>query len=64
MKKVYEFISPTCEGPLKVVFVAEEEDILKNIRFQSKEDTLVVLSDDQEVVNAYIECAKGQYMLQ
>ncbi len=63
MQKVYEFTSPTCEGPLKLVFVAEEKDLLKNIRFQSKEDKLVVLSDDQEVVNAYIEFAKGQDLL-
>lgn len=64
MNKLYKFTSPTCEGPLKVVFVAEEEDLLKNIRFQSKEDKLVVLSDDQEVVNAYIERAKEQHLLQ
>ena len=66
MKKVYEFISPAREkeGPLKIIFVAEEEDILKNFRFQNKEDTLIVLSDNQEIVDACIERSKGQDLLQ
>ena len=64
MKKIYEFTSP-CDGeePLKVIFVAEEEE-LENIRFQTKEDTLVVLSEDQEVVNAAVERVVERHILQ
>jgi len=65
MKKIYEFTSP-CDGeePLKVIFIAEEEEVLKNFKLQSKEDTLVVLSEDQEVVNAALERATEKHTIQ